>query len=382
MATAISCPWALFSPLQCHTTKGSRIGSPLGPVSKKPYRTPDRMMGARCASRSEQDSGTSSDNSSYTRRPRPLLGMALAAATLFAAPTFDLLHPSAALAFGKTTPKVDVLELQDRIDRLEAILEKLDIDVVKAQKGETKAYTPGMYNAPGRIDRSRLYAELGIAVVCVFGLTFVLEKSSLFPTIVRANKQGAASLQRLEEEEALEVEAKEGGSDDDDIWNDNKKLPVEQKEDKVQSAIKGARGGLDMVQVQLMRDKQEKFLAEAARKEEEDWADEEGDTYLSTEQINKMSKEARAQADVKGETEPATELAGADKPTAVAEEMTVVAEEAPTNGHYPAELAAADDVTTVAEEASANDYSTTGVAATATNYEASTGVRWWTGVKP
>jgi len=48
---------------------------------------------------------------------------------------------------------VDVLELQDRIDRLEAILEKLDIDVVKAQNGETKAYTPGMYNAPGRIDR-------------------------------------------------------------------------------------------------------------------------------------------------------------------------------------------------------------------------------------
>jgi hypothetical protein len=45
------------------------------------------------------------------------------------------------------------------------------------------------------------------------------------------------------------VEAKEGGSDDDDIWNDNKKLPVKQKEDKVQSAINGARGGLDMVQV-------------------------------------------------------------------------------------------------------------------------------------
>jgi len=269
--------------------------------------------------------------------------MALAAATLFAAPTFDLVYPNAAMAWGQAQPKVDVYELQQRIDRLEVLiekLEKLDTAAVPTQNGkpqQQQAYTPGMYNESTTIDRSKLYTELVAAIGLVFGLTFALEKSSLFPTIVRANQQYADIKEKMIEE----------GTWDGQV--DYDQAPQVDPAAKMESMIDDAKGGLDMVQLQLMKEKQEKFLAEAAAKEAA-WAEDlqeeevEAPAFLSTDEINRMAAEAKA-----AKVDDAAEVAEAAEAAA------------------PAEATAEEHSAPRADQP--------------TEYETRTGVSWWTGVK-
>lgn len=129
---------------------------------------------------------------------RPRVGAALAAAALLAAPA----QPAIAGLFSSApppppaAPAVSDDPLEALIDeRIRLALEKYEQGGLSALGGTPAANSKGA-PAPKTyvptaqpLDKSKLLAELGLAIGGTLAVTIALESSTLFPTIVAANNQ-------------------------------------------------------------------------------------------------------------------------------------------------------------------------------------------------
>jgi len=115
------------------------------------------------------------------------------------------------------------------------------------QQQQQEQYRPDAYRPyqPKPLDKKKLYTELLFAIGLVFGMTFFLETSSLFPTIVAANKQFKSAKTKMDTEENFREE--------DEAMPPPTPLNPELK---MQSMIEDARGGLDMVKKEASKSKQ------------------------------------------------------------------------------------------------------------------------------